>query len=103
ATPEPPGDITMLGGKNAMSSRVLPRVALIGACAVWAACAKNENKPDSAAAADSAAKANAAASPAPAPAPQLNDANILALLDEANGADSAAGNLASTKGTAASI
>jgi putative membrane protein len=56
------------------------------------------------AAADSAAKANAAAAPPPAPAPaQLNDANIAALLDEANAADSADGQLASTKGTAASV
>jgi putative membrane protein len=40
-----------------------------------------------------------AAAPAPAPAAGLSDANILALLDEANKADSAAGVLARTKGT----
>ena len=38
-----------------------------------------------------------------AAAPQLNDANIVALLDEANAADSAAGTMAATKGTSASV
>ena len=82
-----------------MSIRLARGIALVGASVLWAACAKKENATDSAAAADSAAKA-AAAAPAPAPAPPaLTDANIAALLDEANAADSAAGNLASTKGT----
>ncbi|HVE36428.1 MAG TPA: DUF4142 domain-containing protein [Gemmatimonadaceae bacterium] len=86
-----------------MSIRLARGIALAGASVLWAACAKNEAKSDSAAAADSAAKAAAAAPPpAPAPAP-LTDANIAALLDEANGADSAAGNLASTKGTNAQV
>jgi len=86
-----------------MSIRLARGIALVGASALWAACAKNENKPDSAAAADSAAKA-AAAAPAPAPTPPpLTDANIAALLDEANAGDSAAGNLASTKGTNAQV
>lgn len=86
-----------------MSIRLARGIALVGASVLWAACAKNENKTDSAAAADSAAKA-AAAAPAPAPAPPpLNDANIAALLDEANAADSATGNLASTKGTNAQV
>ena len=84
-----------------MSIRLARGIALVGASVLWAACAKNEAKSDSAAAADSAAKAAAAApAAAPAPAPAtLTDANIAALLDEANAADSAAGNLASTKGT----
>jgi len=86
-----------------MSIRLARGIALVGASVLWAACAKNENKPDSAAAADSAAKA-AAAAPAPAPTPPpLTDANIAALLDEANAADSAGGNLASTKGTNAQV
>ena len=86
-----------------MSIRLARGIALVGASVLWAACAKNENKTDSAAAADSAAKA-AAAAPAPAPAPPaLTDANIAALLDEANAADSAAGNMASTKGTNAQV
>ncbi len=86
-----------------MSIRLARGIALVGASALWAACAKNDNKTDSTAAADSAAKA-AAAAPAPAPAPPpLNDANIAALLDEANAGDSANGNLASTKGTNAQV
>jgi len=86
-----------------MSIRLARGIALVGASVLWAACAKNENKTDSAAIADSAAKA-AAAAPAPAPAPAaLTDANIAALLDEANAADSAAGNVASTKGTNAQV
>jgi putative membrane protein len=85
-----------------MSIRFARGIALVGASVMWAACAKNENKTDSTAAADSAAKAAAAAPAAPAP-PALTDANIAALLDEANAADSAAGNLASTKGTNAQV
>ena len=88
-----------------MSIRLARGIALVGASALWAACAKNDSKSDSAAAADSAAKAAAAApaaAPAPAP-PALTDANIAALLDEANAGDSAAGNLASTKGTNAQV
>ena len=38
-----------------------------------------------------------------AAAPQLSDANIAALLDEANAADSAAGKIASTKGTSSDV
>jgi putative membrane protein len=86
-----------------MSIRIARGIALVGASVLWAACAKNEAKNDSAAMADSAAKA-AAAAPAPAPAPPaLTDANIAALLDEANAADSAAGSLASTKGSNAQV
>ncbi len=77
---------------------------LAGVCAllsIWtlsSACSKGADKADSAAAADSAAKA-AAAAPAPPPAPPpLTDVNIVAILDAANAADSAAGNVASTKG-----
>ncbi|HEX4682977.1 MAG TPA: DUF4142 domain-containing protein [Gemmatimonadaceae bacterium] len=82
--------------------RLARSIAVIGTCALWAACAKGENKTDSAAAADSAAR-SAAASPATPAAAPLNDANIAALLDEANAADSAHGNLASTKGTNAQV
>ena len=88
-----------------MSSRLMRSMAVLGACALWGACAKGENKADSAAVADSAARANAAATPtatAPAPAP-LTDANIAALLDEANMADSSWGSIAAAKGTAASV
>jgi len=88
-----------------MSIRLARGMALVGASVLWAACAKNENKTDSTAAADSAAKA-AAATPAPAPAPAapaLSDANIAALLDEANAGDSANGSVAATKGTSAQV
>jgi putative membrane protein len=87
-----------------MSTRLARGFTLLAACALWAACSKKDNTADSIAAADSAAKANAAAAPPPAPAPApLNDANIAALLDEANAADSTDGQLASTKGTSASV
>jgi putative membrane protein len=67
--------------------------------AVLAACTKDDgNTTDSAAVTDTAT----ATSATPA-APALTDANIAALLDEANAADSAAGKLASTKGTNADV
>lgn len=84
--------------------RITRSVAVLGVCVAIAACAKKDNAADSAAVADSVAKANAAAAPPPAPAPApLTDANILALLDEINMADSANGNLAASKGTAADV
>jgi putative membrane protein len=88
-----------------MSIRLARAAALVGACVLSGACAKSDNKADSTAAADSAAKAAAAATPAPTtPAPAaLTDANIAALLDAANAADSTAGKLASTKGTRADV
>jgi putative membrane protein len=86
-----------------MSIRLARGTALLGACALWAACAKSENKVDSAAVADSAAKAAAAAAPAAPTPPPLTDANIAAILDAANAADSAAGKIASTKGTRADV
>lgn len=87
-----------------MSMRLARSIALIGTCALWAACKKGGSNSDSAAAADSAAKTAAAAPTTTAPAPaQLNDANIAALLDEANMADSAWGAIAVSKGTAASV
>jgi putative membrane protein len=64
--------------------------------AVLAACAKNDaNTTDSTTITDSATAAT--------PAPTLTDANIAALLDEANMADSSAGKIASTKGTSADV
>jgi putative membrane protein len=86
-------------------TRVVRSTVVVASLAALTACGKGDNKADSAAMADSAARASAASAPAPtttAPAP-LNDANIAALLDEVNAADSAAGNLASTKGTSASV
>jgi putative membrane protein len=86
--------------------RLTRGILVIGACAAVAACAKKNNAADSAAAADSASKASAASAPPPAPAPApatLSDANILAMLDEINMADSANGNVAATKGTMADV
>lgn len=83
-----------------MSIRVARGFAVLGLSALWA-CAKGNANADSMALADSAARSTAtAAEPTP---PPLDDANILALLDEANAADSTTGHLASTKGTAASV
>ena len=63
--------------------------------AVLAACAKDDTTAyDSLGTTDTAAAAAATAT-----TPALTDANIAALLDEANAADSAAGKIASTKGT----
>jgi putative membrane protein len=69
--------------------------------AVLAACAKGDKSGyDSTATTDTAA---AAAATPTATTPALTDANIAALLDEANAADSAAGKIASTKGTNADV
>jgi putative membrane protein len=86
-----------------MTIRSFRGIAMVGACVLWAACSKGENKADSAAAADSAAKAAAAAPAPPPPAPALADSNIAAILDAANAADSSVGKLASTKGTSADV
>ncbi len=85
-----------------MSIRPARGIALLGASVLWIACAKSENKADTTAAMTDTTKA-AAATPTTPPAPQLTDVNIVALVDEANAADSAAGQLAATKGTSASV
>ena len=71
--------------------------ALSAAALVACAKDKDDKKEDSAKMADSA-RAVSAPSPSPA-APQLTDANIAALLDEANAGDSAGGKMAAAKGT----
>ena len=86
-----------------MTTRLTRVIAVFGACALWAACSKGGGNADSAAAADSAAKAAAAATPAPAAPAPLTDANIVAILDNANMIDSANGNVAATKGTNAEV
>lgn len=69
------------------------------------ACSKKENygADTSAAASTTVTGDTSTTAVAPAPAGTWTDANIVALLDEANMADSAAGSIASTKGTAASV
>ena len=67
--------------------------------AVLAACAKDDTTAtDSAGTTDTATAASATPT-----TPALTDANIAAPLDEANAADSAAGKIASTKGTNADV
>jgi len=69
------------------------------------ACAKKENYAADTTAASSTTRADTSAMAAGAPAPSGNwtDPNIVALLDEANMADSSAGAVASTKGTASAV
>lgn len=78
--------------------------ALACAAALVAACSKSDKTADSARATDSAAAA-ASATPATSAAatPALTDANIVAILDGANMADSSAGSVAAAKGTAADV
>lgn len=72
-------------------------VALIG-------CAKKDNDDANTAKTDSAAATSATPVPSPADtATKLTDANIAALLDEANAGDSATGKLATQKGTKADV
>jgi putative membrane protein len=85
-----------------MSTRGFSTIAILSACALWAACSKGANKADSAAGVDTSAAA--ATPPAATPAPAtLTDVNIVALLDEANMGDSAAGAVAAKKGKSASV
>ena len=73
-------------------------LAVLGIALALGACAKTDKTTTS----DSAAGAMAADSAAMA-TPALTDANIVAILDDANIADSSAGKLASTKGTSADV
>ena len=73
-------------------------IAVLGVALALGACAKTDKTTTS----DSAAGAMAADSSAMA-APALTDANIVAILDDANVADSAAGKIASTKGTSTDV
>lgn len=88
-------------------SRVLCRthVAALCAAALLAACSKGDSTADSVKAADSTAAAGSAATPAPTtpPAAALTDPNIVAILDGANAADSAAGAVAASKGTSKEV
>jgi putative membrane protein len=91
-----------------MLRRVLSRPSLLALCAATlvSGCGKGDNAADSARKADSIAAAAPAPAPTPAPAPMapsLTDPNIVAILDAANAADSAAGSVAVAKGTAADV
>jgi putative membrane protein len=78
--------------------RMTSLVAAMSAVALVACAKDKDDKMDSARMADSAK----AAAPAPAAA-RLTDANIAALLDEANAGDSVGGKMATTKGTKADV
>ena len=88
-----------------MFRRILSNAPLLPLCAavLLAGCGKGDKAADSAKMADSIAAAMPAPAPAPPPAPTLTDANIVAILDGANAADSTAGSHAVTKGTAADV
>ena len=87
-----------------MLRRALSRTPLVALCAaaLISGCGKDDKKEDSAKKADSMAAAMPAPAPAPA-APSLTDANIVALLDGANAADSSAGSVGAVKGSAADV
>lgn len=77
--------------------------ALACAAALVAACSKSDKTADSARVADSTAVAATATSAVTPAAPALTDANIVAILDGANAADSSRGSIAATKGTSAEV
>lgn len=85
-------------------SRVFRHTSLAALCAtaLLGACSKGDATADSAGMGDSM-MATTPAAPATAPASALTDANIVALLDAANMADSAAGAIAAGKGTSAEV
>jgi putative membrane protein len=82
------------------------RVAVLAvAVLAVAGCSKKENYgADTTAAASTTVTGDTSTNAvAPAPAATWTDANIVALLDEANMADSAAGSIAATKGTSSEV
>ena len=81
--------------------RMTSLVAAVGVVAL-VGCAKKDT--DDTAKTDTTPAANATpVNPAPDTTPKLTDANIAALLDEANAGDSATGKIASQKGTKADV
>jgi putative membrane protein len=89
------------------NSRISPRLASLLLAFALAACGDRPNQ-DETGAAGSASMGDTAAVPtdtaaAPTTAADLSDANIVALLDHANAADSSAGALAVTKATNAKV
>jgi putative membrane protein len=89
----------MNGTRSKVAVLAVAVVAVVG-------CSKKENNAvDTTAAASSTVTRDTStmAAGAPAPSGTWTDANIFALLDEANMADSSAGSIASTKGTATAV
>lgn len=87
--------------------RVVGWTVMAGAFALAIACSKGSSGAGTTTGAAAGSTVGAAGATtgaaASAPAPQLNDANIAALLDEANAGDSAAGSIAEKKGTNAQV
>ena len=78
--------------------------ALSVAALAVVACAKKDNTTtDTTAVTGTMADTSAMTASSTTPAATWSDANIFALLDEANAADSSAGSVAATKGTAAAV
>jgi len=87
----------MNGSKSSMAAFAIAVLALT-------ACSKKESSSTDTTAASSTVSADTSAMSAGAPAAGTwTDANIVALLDEANAGDSTAGAVAATKGTAAAV
>ena len=78
-------------------------LALSCAAALLAACSKGDATADSARLADSTAVAATATGAMTPAAPAMTDGNILAMLDQANVADSTTGSIAAAKGTSAAV
>ena len=79
------------------------RIVALCTAGLVAACAKGDKTGDSARTADSANGNMASPAPGAAPDTGWTDPNILAFLDNANAADSAAGSVAASKGTSADV
>jgi putative membrane protein len=87
----------MNGSKSSMATLAIAVLALT-------VCSKKESSSTDTTAASSTVSADTSAMSAGAPAAATwTDANIVALLDEANAGDSTAGAVAATKGTAAAV
>jgi putative membrane protein len=84
---------------------VMRRTPFAFACAtaLVAACSKSDSTADTARMADSSAMTATATSAMTPAAPALTDPNIVAILDGANMADSAAGSVAAARGTNAEV
>src|SRR6266480_1378505 len=91
------GTMLMNGSGSRLTALAIATMAIV-------ACSKKENYADTTAASSTAASdTSAMAAGAPSASGTWTDENIFALLDEANMADSAAGAIAATKGTASAV
>lgn len=86
-----------------LASGLRATTLLTVAALVLAACSKKENSAADTTAATSTAGTDSSGVPGSTASESWTDENIFALLDEANSADSAAGAIAVTKGTAAAV